>query len=102
MSFEVTYALIVSIVVFVLAIGLAVFLNSRYYRMIVNSMTKAREPQATVSGDLEVLKCPKCGYSTTIPFRVGDYVGKVVNETCPNDGSRLVVYAIYSSRPTQP
>ncbi|WP_243679124.1 hypothetical protein [Vulcanisaeta distributa] len=54
-----------------------------------------------IGGDVEVLTCPRCGYSKTIPYRLGDYVGKVVDETCPNDGERLVVHAIYSSRPTE-
>lgn len=101
MSFETTYALIMSAVIFIVAVGLTAFLNSKYYKMLVNARTKAKETQSQPMGDLEALRCPRCGYTTTMPFRVGDYVGKVVDETCPNDGERLVVYAIYSSRPSQ-
>ena len=45
-----------------------------------------------------VLRCPKCGYTKVREFRVGDYVGKVDDEKCPNDGSNLVVSSIGSSQ----
>jgi len=103
-SFEYYYITVVSLVIFIVALVIAIIMNSRYYKVIREYLVQARGAEAkgqAMSGEVEVLACPRCGYSTTIPFRVGDYVGKVVGETCPKDGERLVVVAIYSLRPTE-
>lgn len=103
MSFEYYYITIVSTIILVIAIVIAVIMNEKYRKAISKYLTQASEAKGegqVLSGDLEVLVCPRCGYSTTIPFRVGDYVGKVVNETCPKDGEKLVVHAIYSTGTT--
>ncbi|GAB6946337.1 hypothetical protein JCM16161A_04670 [Vulcanisaeta sp. JCM 16161] len=105
MSFEYYYITVVSLVIFVVALLIGIMMNNRYYRVIKESLTQVREAElkgpSAIGGDVEVLTCPRCGYSKTIPYRLGDYVGKVVDETCPNDGERLVVHAIYSSRPAE-
>ena len=104
-SFESYYVTVVSLVIFVVALLIGLLMNDRYYRVIKELFTQAREveskgPLSVSSGEVEVLMCPRCGYSKTIPYRLGDYVGKVVDETCPNDGEKLVVHAIYVSRPS--
>ncbi|ABW02573.1 hypothetical protein [Caldivirga maquilingensis] len=40
------------------------------------------------------LRCPTCGYVKVREFRPGDYVGKVEEDKCPNDGSNLVIVGI--------
>ena len=104
MSFEYYYATVVGLVIFVVALFIGIIMNTRYYRVIKEMLSQTREetelkgsPVSTTS-ELEVLMCPRCGYSKVIPFKVGDYVGKVVEDTCPKDGEKLVIHAIYSSR----
>lgn len=107
MSFEYYYITVVSLVIFVVALLIGLIMNNRYYKAISEALMQVKEveskgPPTMTSGDFEVLMCPRCGYSKTIPYRVGgDYVGKVVDETCPNDGEKLIVHAIYSSRPVE-
>ncbi|MGC8606537.1 MAG: hypothetical protein ACP5GZ_11135 [Vulcanisaeta sp.] len=105
MSFEYYYITLMSLVIFVVALLIGLIMNNRYYRVIKESLTQAREAESkgplAISGEVEVLMCPRCGYSKTISYRLGDYVGKVVDDKCPNDGERLIVHAIYSSRPAE-
>ena len=104
MSFEYFYANVVGLVIFIVALLIGLIMNNRYYKAIKESLAQVREveskgPLSISSGEVEVLMCPRCGYTKTIQFRLGDYVGKAVDETCPNDGERLIVHAIYVSRP---
>lgn len=43
-----------------------------------------------------ILKCPKCGFMKTREFARGDYIGKVVEDTCEICGSKMVVSRIYA------
>ena len=102
-SFENYYVIVVSFVIFIVALLIGLIMNDRYYRVIKELLKQVGEVESkgslsVSSGEVEVLMCPRCGYSKTIPYRLGDYVGKVVDETCPNDGEKLVVHAIYISR----
>ncbi len=104
MSFEYYYITVVGLVILVVALLIGIIMNTRYYRVIKEMLSQTREETelkgspASTASELEVLMCPRCGYSKVISFRVGDYVGKVVEDTCPKDGEKLVVHAIYSSR----
>ncbi|WP_243676369.1 hypothetical protein [Vulcanisaeta distributa] len=97
--------MVVSLVIFAVALLIGLIMNNKYYKIIKEMLTQVKETESkgplVLSGDVEVLMCPRCGYSKTLPYRLGDYVGKVVDETCPNDGEKLIVHAIYSSRPTE-
>ena len=102
-SFENYYVIVVSLVIFVVALLIGLVMNDRYYKAIKELLKQVGEaeskgPLSVSGGEVEILICPRCGYSKTIPYRIGDYIGKVVDETCPNDGEKLVVHAIYSSR----
>ncbi|MGC9106389.1 MAG: hypothetical protein ACP5HQ_08245 [Thermoprotei archaeon] len=46
-----------------------------------------------------VLRCPKCGYTEERQFQPGDFVMKVVDKTCPKDGTPLVLWGIYTIKP---
>ncbi|KUO82566.1 hypothetical protein B7L70_03225 [Vulcanisaeta sp. EB80] len=105
MSFEYYYITVVGLVIFIVAIVIALVMNERYFRLIKSYLSQTKEAEAhgggqALSGEVEVLMCPRCGFTKTIPFRLGDYVGKVTNEACPNDGERLVVHAIYYAGPS--
>ena len=106
MSFEDYYVSTVGLIIFIIAIVIALVMNERYFRFIRNTLSrtgpaKGRGEGQVLSGEVEVLICPRCGYAKTIQFRLGDYVGKVTNDVCPKDGERLIVHAIYYAGTTQ-
>jgi len=82
MSFEYYYITVVGLVIFIVAIVIALVMNERYFRLIKSYLSQTKEAEAhgggqALSGEVEVLMCPRCGFTKTIPFRLGDYVGKV-------------------------
>jgi hypothetical protein len=105
-SFENYYVSTVGLIIFIIAIVIALVMNERYFRFIRNTLSqtdlaKGRGEGQVLSGEVEVLICPRCGYTKTIPFRLGDYVGKITNDVCPKDGEKLVVHAIYYAGMTE-
>jgi hypothetical protein len=90
-----TYALVMSFVIFMAIMAAALLLNRRLYRRTVAD--RQVNPVAT-QRELVTLRCGVCGYSSTREFVLGDYVGRVVDDKCPRDGSRLVVYSIFVER----
>ncbi|MCG2888273.1 MAG: hypothetical protein L7H21_00955 [Sulfolobales archaeon] len=48
-----------------------------------------------------VLKCTKCGYTEERQFQLGDFVMKIVDKTCPKDGTPLIIWGIYTVRQEQ-
>ncbi len=42
-----------------------------------------------------ILKCPLCSYTIKRLYKIGDYIGKTVQETCPTHGVNLVIHDIF-------
>jgi hypothetical protein len=57
-------------------------------------LTSTRKPGPAREELVSVLGCSKCGYEEIRKYGKGDYVGRPVG-TCPRDGSRMVIKAIY-------
>jgi hypothetical protein len=53
-----------------------------------------RKPGPAREELVSVLRCSKCGYEEIRKYNKGDYVGRPVG-SCPRDGSRMVIKAIY-------
>ncbi|WP_291764773.1 hypothetical protein [Caldivirga sp. UBA161] len=82
------YTVVIPILV-TIAIAVTLFyVTSKDLRNIMASTVSRRISEYTT------LKCPTCGYVKVREFRPGDYVGKVEEEKCPNDGSNLVIMGI--------
>ncbi|MGC8570667.1 MAG: hypothetical protein ACP5L1_05000 [Caldivirga sp.] len=82
------YTMIIPILVTV-ALAVALFyVVARDLRNITSAVVARRMSEYTT------LRCPTCGYIKVREFRPGDYVGKVEEEKCPNDGSNLMIVGI--------
>ncbi len=62
---------------------------SIYFMM--ESMRKPKEPEYET---MEILECPKCGYTVTKEFEPGDFIGMIKGK-CPKCGTPLIIKAIY-------
>jgi len=89
------YALFMSLVIFLAVMAAALLISRRLYR---RPVIDKREDDGVAQREIVALKCLVCGYSLTRGFIQGDYVGRVLDEACPRDGSRLVIYSIYVDR----
>ncbi|MGC8600831.1 MAG: hypothetical protein ACP5GO_00415 [Thermoprotei archaeon] len=65
------------------------------YVTILNYYRVQRLISALPEKTFTVYKCPSCGYQLTKDFVVGDYVGKT-GESCPKDGTPMIVEKIYT------
>ena len=57
-------------------------------------VASTRKPRPIREELISVLRCIRCGYEEVRKYDKGDYVGKPVG-TCPKDGGKVVVKAIY-------
>jgi len=72
MSFEYYYITVVGLVMFIVAIVIALVMNERYFRLIKNYLSQTKEAEAhgggqALSGEVEVLMCPRCGFTKQSP-----------------------------------
>ncbi len=86
---------IITMFLFVLMLISTTIIFSRYYKYVREFVMGVER------GEVEVLICPKCRYANVIKPRAGDYIGKTAELTCPRDGERLIVYAMYVERPRE-
>ncbi|WP_338248991.1 hypothetical protein [Pyrodictium abyssi] len=63
--------------------------------MLAATVRKRREAGQRV---VSVLRCTSCNISVKRGFREGDYVGKIVDDKCPQCGGSMVVESIYEEK----
>ncbi|MFQ1021099.1 hypothetical protein [Tardisphaera saccharovorans] len=80
--------LLLALISYAAAIVLLYVTILNYYRI---GYVMSAIPERTFT----VYRCPSCGYQLTKDFMVGDYVGKI-GESCPKDGTPMVVDKIYT------
>ena len=89
LEFLSTYIEVIPLIILLVALTTTFILLRRTYRKISMIVT-----QSIIGGVITVLKCPICNFTMTREFRLGDYIGKVVDEKCPNDNNNLVIVSI--------
>lgn len=83
-----TYTIVIPIVVTIAIAVTLLYVVSKDLKNIMSITVAQRISEYTT------LRCPVCGYVKVREFKPGDYVGKVDEEKCPNDGSSLIIVGI--------